>query len=58
MRFAQSPHEVYGHHDRQASQWNDDKEFSEDADGIVGSVPRQRMKVQQYSRALRLHTIG
>jgi hypothetical protein len=58
MRFAHSPQKIYGHNDRPASQRNDEREFSEDADGIVASVPQQLMRIQQYSRVLRLHTIG
>jgi hypothetical protein len=57
MRLAHSPYKVYGHNDRPASQWNDDSEFSEDADGIVASVPQQLIKIQQSSQILRLHTI-
>jgi hypothetical protein len=58
LRFDQSPHTVYGHNDRPASQCSDDRKFSEDADGIVASVPQQQIKIQQYSQVLRLHTIG
>jgi hypothetical protein len=58
MRVAQSPHKVYAHNDRPASQWNNDMEFSEDADGIVAPVPQRLIKIQQYSRVLKLHTIG
>jgi hypothetical protein len=44
MRLAHSPRKVYGHNDRPASQRDDGTEFSENADGIVASVPQQRMK--------------
>jgi hypothetical protein len=57
MRLAHSPHKVHGHNDRLASQWHDDREFSEDADGIVASVPQQLMKIQASSRVFRLRTI-
>jgi hypothetical protein len=46
MRFSHSRQKVYGHNDRPASQRSDDREFSEDADGIVASVPQQPMKIQ------------
>jgi hypothetical protein len=58
MHFAHSPGKIYAHKHRPASQWNDDKDMSEDADGIVASVPQQPMKIQQYSRVLRLHIMG
>jgi hypothetical protein len=46
MRLVHSPHTVYGQLDHQASQCNDAREFSEDDDGIVASVPQQLTKSQ------------
>jgi hypothetical protein len=46
------PHKVCEHNGHPGSQYNSKKDFSEDTDGIVASLPWQLMKTQWHSQAL------
>jgi hypothetical protein len=49
--FRRLVHEKFSaHNDRPASQYHDDEEFSEDANGNVASIRQQLLKKQRFSQ--------